>query len=82
MKTLWFRRKTYGWGWYPTTWQGWAVILGFVIVLAWTESHFVPSLNAGHPAKFILGIVIETAVLIAICYYKGEKPKWQWGNKK
>ena len=81
MKTLWFRRKTYGWGWYPTMWQGWAVILGYVAVLIFTAYQLKPSVNAGHPLIFIISVVIETAVFIAICYYKGEKPKWQWGGK-
>lgn len=81
MKKIWFRRKKYGWGWYPAVWQGWAVILGYVIILIWVVSRSKASLNVGHPLKFILGIVIETAVLLAICYNTGEKPKWQWGGK-
>lgn len=28
----WFRRKTLGLGWTPCTWQGWAVVLGFVVL--------------------------------------------------
>jgi hypothetical protein len=26
MKKYWFVRKTYGWGWTPGSWQGWAIM--------------------------------------------------------
>ncbi len=29
----WFKRKTYGWGWTPVSWQGWLVTLGLVVVI-------------------------------------------------
>ena len=29
---LWFRRKKYGWGWTPSTWQGWTVV-GFILLV-------------------------------------------------
>lgn len=31
--------------------------------------------------KNLILCFIETGVLIAICYKKGEFPKWQWGGK-
>ena len=31
-KQLWFRAKSYGWGWTPITWQGWAVLLGCLLI--------------------------------------------------
>jgi hypothetical protein len=30
----WFKRKRYGWGWTPTTWQGWAVVVALVAAVA------------------------------------------------
>jgi hypothetical protein len=74
-KKIWFRRKTYGWGWYPATWEGWAVLaiwLAFFIpIVALTENHA--------PAVWVL-IPIFVAMLIVVCYLKGETPRWQWGN--
>ncbi|HYC83050.1 MAG TPA: hypothetical protein VEB60_00680, partial [Candidatus Paceibacterota bacterium] len=26
---LWFKRKLYGWGWTPVTWQGWLAVLAY-----------------------------------------------------
>ena len=28
----WFRKKTFGYGWTPCTWQGWAVMVLFIAV--------------------------------------------------
>ncbi|MCX6717702.1 MAG: hypothetical protein NTU76_03445 [Candidatus Taylorbacteria bacterium] len=27
MSKLWFKRKTYGWGWVPSSWEGWFVVI-------------------------------------------------------
>lgn len=82
-KKLWFKRKWYGWGWYPVTWQGWAVVgiyVGLVAVI-------LVNIDLYHGAKeifsnVVLTIVILTGFLIYICYKKGETPKWQWGKKE
>ena len=76
-KKLWFRRKLYGWGWTPCSWQGWLVILIWVIL-------FIPAVSNldREIYKNYLFIFLSIAVLIAICYKKGEKPKWQWGKRR
>jgi uncharacterized membrane protein YhaH (DUF805 family) len=78
---LWFKRKLFGWGWTPVTWQGWAVISGYValvMLLALTIDDTSPPREVAF--MFILPMIILTALLIRICYLKGEKPKWQWGK--
>ncbi len=84
-KEIWFKRKQYGWGWYPVTWQGWAVTLGYMVLALL----FGFTIDENSPAKehvftFFLPITLLTVTLIRICYKKGEKPRWQWGpeNKK
>ena len=77
MKKIWFRRKLYGWGWTPCSWEGWLVLLVWVIFFALAVS------NLDHEIfKNYLFIFLSVAVLIVICYKKGEKPKWQWGKRK
>ena len=74
---IWFRRKLYGWGWYPSTWEGWIVILVWaVIFISLIEKTDHESL------KNMIFIIFSVALLIFVCYKKGEKPKWQWGKRK
>jgi len=84
-KDIWFRAKTYGWGWgLPLKWQGWLVyFLYFFIVLF---PVFIPEIkiyldkNDRNSLLYILYLILPTIVLIYICYMKGEKPRWRWGR--
>ncbi len=81
-RVLWFRAKRYGWGWEPCTWQGWAVmfawtglvILNFAVIDSHSHSSSDALLNA------IPSTMIITAMLVVVCYYTGEKPRWRWGK--
>lgn len=80
-KDLWFKGKKYGWGWYPVTWQGWVVTVGFVIY-EFALSAFIGKAfeeRAG-VTSFIFLTFLGTLVLIVICCKKGEPPKWRWGK--
>lgn len=86
-KEYWFKAKLYGWGWIPAKWQGWLVLIVYIAlitVLVSTREEYV----RGNPDSgsnfliFALPIIILTALLIFICYKKGEKPHWQWGPTK
>lgn len=76
-REIWFKRKRYGWGWYPSTWQGWIIILAFIIYLSLAVSYFIPR---NQMWQYIFTIFIGVAILIWICYKKGEKPRWSWGE--
>lgn len=79
-KKYWFPAKKYGWGWgFPTTWQGWLVLLAFIAALGTLAFIFVPK---EHPFSFYFSLVIATVILIVICLVKGEPPRWRWGGKK
>lgn len=76
MKKLWFKRKLYGWGWTPCSWEGWAV------TLIWIAFFVLAIKNFDHEGfKNITFIILSIFVLIYICYKKGEKPRWQWGKR-
>ena len=34
------------------------------------------------PGAALIGILLMIAILFAFCYWKGEKPRWQWGLPK
>jgi uncharacterized membrane protein YhaH (DUF805 family) len=77
MKKIWFRAKIYGWGWYPCTWQGW------LIILVWLVLFVITIVKMDHEwLKNMVGTFVFTAILIWICYKKGEKPEWCWGRSK
>lgn len=73
---LWFKRKLYGWGWTPATWQGWLVVgiwaLFFTFSMLYVNDLWLKNLI----------IFISIIILLAICYKKGEPPKWQWGKRR
>lgn len=75
-KKIWFKRKLYGWGWTPCTWQGWVVTFAWVLFFSFTVSRL-----DHENLKNILLIILSLVLFILICYKKGEKPKWQWGNR-
>ncbi len=77
-KGYWFKRKLYGWGWVPVKWQGWAVILAWAILF--TLSIVMIEKNDHEIGRNFAVIFIFTAILIWICFKKGEKPKWSWGR--
>lgn len=82
-KGYWFKRKLYGWGWTPATWQGWLVTTIFIILILLFA--FTIDENSNTSEIFFTGvlpIVLLIITFIRICYKKGEKPEWQWGDKK
>jgi len=78
---LWFKRKTYGWGWTPANAKGWCAALAFVILcvaypILSQLCHFRFSL-----VIFYAVIAIATAGFFWLCSVKGEKPQWSWGKR-
>jgi len=78
----WFKRKIYGWGWVPATWQGWFAVLVFVLFLMFNAFMLSPEPTIDEVNWLIIKTIISIAIIIFICYKKGEKPKWQWGIPK
>jgi len=74
----WFPAKRYGWGWGPPrVWQGWAVLLAFVGLALGGVLIFPPE----QQVVFYLGwVTFLAAGFLAVCWFKGEPPKWRWGG--
>lgn len=83
MKKLWFVRKSYGWGWTPSSWEGWLTILIFVMlgVANFYRIDAVSHSSSDTLVSFVPETLIMSLILIIICYLKGESPRWHWGNK-
>lgn len=83
-KNLWFKAKNYGWGWYPSSWQGWVTLLSYFAFLLYRgkeTSHMFDTAQS-FAFRYSFETVFATILLIAICFLKGEKPEWRWGGKK
>lgn len=79
-RKVWFPAKKYGWGWGPPRcWQGWVILIGWLAALE--VGAFTFCRPDRHIVRFYIFLSIMCALLIAVCWLKGEKPKWRWGNK-
>lgn len=80
-KKLWFKAKRFGWGWTPATWEGWLVLVLYLVGIA---PVFI--FNNTQPESFFEvlrlfpQVLVITVFLIIICYVTGEKPRWRWGK--
>lgn len=76
---IWFPAKRYGWGWgVPCHPLGWLTLFGFILAVVLLSVTL--SLNKiGIVSYFLLLFALVTGLLI-VCYLKGEKPKWRWGE--
>lgn len=75
----WFKRKPFGWGWVPVKLQGWLVVLvGLAIAIV---GIYVGEIDDA-PGAMLIGIILMIAIIFVFGYWKGEKPRWQWGLPK
>ena len=61
----------------PVVWQGWAVLVAFGGLVGAGFLIFRPSTEIG---SLVVYLALLTVALIAICWLKGEPPRWRWGN--
>ncbi|WP_428717905.1 hypothetical protein [Undibacterium curvum] len=74
----WFPAKTYGWGWgIPNSWHGWAVLAFYLLAILLNTILVQPVYGQ---LVSLLGIAAASLVLIAVCWLKGEPPRWRWGR--
>ncbi len=80
----WFKRKLYGWGWTPATTEGWLVTIAFALLIAVNFLHINATAETTNDVirPFVFQTILLLIALIAICYEKGERPRWQWGIPK
>ena len=77
MEKLWFKRKLYGWGWYPCSWEGWLIVLFFIVSIYIIAKN---TLVKGKVLEYFISLILLTLIIIYLGYKKGEKPKWSWGK--
>lgn len=82
---LWFKAKSYGWGWAPCSKEGWAVIVTYIVVLSiggvLISMGFPPEEDAYFTLVFLPFTFLLTAIVVLIAYLTGEKPEWRWADR-
>jgi len=73
-KTAWFGPRRYGWGWSPSSWQGWVVTIAFVVV-----SRVVLSLWPKRAAVAMVGLV---AAFLGVVLVTGDPPGSRQGQPR
>ena len=84
MKKIWFKAKRYGYGWYPSTWQGWLIMVAYIVVVitaafATIDTKAKDALHGIGP--FLAIDIFATTTLVIVASKFGEKAKWRWGEK-
>ncbi|MGH7217904.1 MAG: hypothetical protein ACREGE_00445 [Candidatus Microsaccharimonas sp.] len=84
-RIYWFKRRRYGYGWTPVTWQGWlTVILFLAIVLSGAAILLIDAPKNTFSVEafmFLALLVIAIVLAVIISSMKGPKPKWRWGSR-
>ncbi len=77
----WFINKRYGYGWTPATWQGWLILITFVV--ATLKNALFLTINPDSTSGVAIFLVIElllTTLFYWACLKTGDKPQWRWGK--
>ena len=78
---FWFRPKTFGYGATPTTWQGWAVIAGYgLVILGCVAAMSLRKESLATIASSIVIMIVATVTMVAVCVQKTDGAwRWSWG---
>lgn len=84
-KKLWFKRRRYGWGYVPVTWQGGLCLIVFLAVL-FAAVLQLPRDKSVQPTTgqlivFLVVALVDVVLFAAIMIIKGPVPHWRWGKK-
>lgn len=79
MYPLWFKARSFGWGWTPIGWQGWLVVALFLALLLAGTGVYLHMLRAGNDTltttmAFLVCIASLVGALIVIAFLTGENP--------
>jgi hypothetical protein len=84
-RNYWFKRRRYGHGWTPVTWQGWVSVLLFLAIAllgAIVLQNAPRNTLSSELLVYMALLLISALLLICIAFKNGPSPKWRWGVKK
>ena len=81
--TYWFKRRRFGYGWTPATWQGWVALVALVLLVL-APLPFLPQgedEGGPNPYAYVFYVVVVVMVFCLLAIKKGPTPHWRWGAK-
>ena len=85
MNKYWFKPKCFGWGFCPTSWEGWVttlVLLGVLLLSAYVNGFSNSEINSKEGLNFLFDLFIIIGVFTALFRDKVEGGlRWNWGCK-
>ena len=64
-KKLWFKRRKFGWGWTPCSWEGWTFIGAYLVAVILLSTLFKEQLEQDNPWLF-LGVILITILIVIV----------------
>lgn len=79
--THWFKQKRYGYGAYPSSWQGWAITIAYTAIVVGLSTWLAGD-DPAHRVLAYVGIVAALTILfIGIVARTTEGGlRWRWGD--
>jgi hypothetical protein len=88
MTDYWFKPKTYGYGATPSSWKGWAAVLGFIALTIGVSWLLMAPSRTGDPPSggaVLVWLVVMLALTSGFWWLSKAKTdgewKWRWGRK-
>ncbi len=80
----WFKKKKYALRWYPSVWQGWLVLVVYILLIFQNILNVVKTSHSfgSSLTRSLVSILVLTVVLVVVCYLTGEKTEWSMGKNK
>ncbi len=77
----WFKRRRFGWGWTPVTWQGWATLIVWFILIVLAAFQLPTNPSSSQYTTFLAAVLAIVILLFVIIGLKSPRPHWRWGAK-
>jgi hypothetical protein len=78
MNTHWFKPKEFGLGATPTTWEGWAVIAAYVVVVLGATLYQIIHDKSRVPSALWFAVVIGATLIVTAVSWAKTDGSWQW----
>lgn len=79
----WFKRRRYGYGWIPVTWQGWLLVALLIVVIALGAPFMLgpeDEITIAQLIRFAMFLAVTVSLFIFITAMHAPKAKWRWGK--